>query len=246
MTILTMTAKEIAKEVSEKFNFTTPSDYTDWSDLKNNDKIPMVQFAHALVLAKNLPVNKLVNVFDYLNVDINTTGYKCKIRGNVYKFLPKKRIIKNNKTKTTTDRYLNNLDNSQEAKVLWLLDKIKEGEANSKKKKGDSGRGGAFSYGPQALRTELKERFIEFAANHLPDYCPVTKCKLDYGRYPKSRGYDDTNKEHQKHRASLDRHDPTIGYTFDNCRVLSKLGNTLKGNGTMEEIKALYEYMMNG
>jgi hypothetical protein len=241
---------EIVELVQKEFDFTRPTDFTDWNDLKGVDKFAMIRFACKSIKENNLATTKVIAVFDKLNIDI--VDAKGRLRKNIYHHLARfgnKTIARPVPMPGTVqipklDRYLNNVDNSQNAKVRWLQDKIAEGVTNSKKKKGDSGRGGAFSYGPQALRNELKERFIEFAANHLPDYCPITKCKLDYGRFPKSRGYDDTSKEHQKHRASLDRHDPTIGYTFDNCRVLSKLGNTLKGNGTREEIKQLFEYMM--
>lgn len=250
-----LTYAQIADDLQSRYSLTPYEETVKWGKFCHPSRNEMTIYATEQLLNRGYPKSHLIHVFTQFNVNLESNSVEGKLCSQVSTFVAHnvtvKRSTKNNtnskvyKTpKVSKVNYLDNLDNSEYAKAKWLEHKIKEGETNSKKNKGESGRGGAFSYGPQALRTELKERFIEFASKHLPDYCPITGCKLDYGMYPKSRGYDDTNKEHQKHRASLDRHDPTIGYTFDNSRVLSKLGNTLKGNATKEDIENVYRYMI--
>lgn len=42
---------------------------------------------------------------------------------------------------------------------------------------------------------------------------------------------------------SIDRVDPTKGYTKDNCRVISFRANSLKNNMTKDQIESLYKYV---
>lgn len=63
----------------------------------------------------------------------------------------------------------------------------------------------------------------------IPDFCPVFKTEFD---------------QKDKYRAaSVDRINPSGGYTKDNIRVISCRANWLKSNACFKEIEALYNYM---
>lgn len=63
----------------------------------------------------------------------------------------------------------------------------------------------------------------------VPEVCPLLGIKIN------PKGKDRTTSP------SLDRKDPTKGYTPDNVWVISSRANTLKNNGTLDEFKLLVE-----
>lgn len=66
-----------------------------------------------------------------------------------------------------------------------------------------------------------------------PDICPIFKCKLKYGGGPIANN-----------SASLDRIDPTKGYSKDNIQVISNLANRMKSNATKEELRIFGEWAL--
>ena len=68
-----------------------------------------------------------------------------------------------------------------------------------------------------------------------PQYCPVLGLRLDYFR--SGRGSQTENSP------SLDRVDPTKGYTPENTRVISSRANRIKNNGSAEEHRKIAAYM---
>lgn len=64
----------------------------------------------------------------------------------------------------------------------------------------------------------------------IPEYCPVLGFKLAMnGRFPNSM--------------SIDKIDPTKGYTKGNVRVISFKANRLKSNGRLEDFRAIVAYL---
>lgn len=66
-----------------------------------------------------------------------------------------------------------------------------------------------------------------------PSTCPVLGIALTYNGQ-------DGGKDS---RASLDRKDPSLGYTKDNVRIISMRANRIKSDATAEELRKLVEYM---
>lgn len=77
-----------------------------------------------------------------------------------------------------------------------------------------------------------KRKGIEFSITRediaIPDYCPLLGIKLSKG----SEGGSD-------HSPSLDRIDPSFGYTKDNIWVISMKANRLKNDATLAEMEML-------
>ena len=63
----------------------------------------------------------------------------------------------------------------------------------------------------------------------IPENCPVLGIPLD------SSSGDNV--------PSVDRFDPSKGYTPDNVNVISNRANSLKNNATVEEIEQLYNWV---
>lgn len=63
----------------------------------------------------------------------------------------------------------------------------------------------------------------------IPETCPVLGIPLDGSS--------------KDHLPSVDRFDPTKGYTPENINVISNRANTLKRNATLSEIEKLYVWM---
>jgi hypothetical protein len=60
----------------------------------------------------------------------------------------------------------------------------------------------------------------------VPEYCPVLGTKMILG-----------TKDNYSSTYSLDRKDPTKGYTKENTRIISMRANTMKSNANREELK---------
>ncbi len=71
---------------------------------------------------------------------------------------------------------------------------------------------------------------LDLSDINVPDTCPVLGIKIQVipgcGRNP-------------RHSPSLDRIDPTKGYTKGNVRVISNRANLLKSNATIEELELI-------
>ena len=250
--------EEVAQKVIQEFNFSRPSDFTDWNNLSENvDKKRMFQHAFTLLDEQGGSKSSLITVFDKLNIDISIAKGKG-LRKHLYDLITEKtmatavhmprhvQIHEYEQVLVQEDvNYLESIDNSEYSKLNWFKQRCQAGRQNEKKTKEDTSRGGYFSWGPQSSRRDLEEHAIQFLSSNIkmPDICPVSKCKLDYGDSPVARGYDNSNQEHAKHRATLDRHDPTIGYTFENTFVVCEFANRNKGTMTIEDVERLLEYM---
>lgn len=68
-----------------------------------------------------------------------------------------------------------------------------------------------------------------------PDVCPVLGIKLNYGRPKNGRSSWDS--------PSIDRFDSSLGYTKDNCVVMSWRANMLKADGIAWEFEKLLSFM---
>lgn len=68
---------------------------------------------------------------------------------------------------------------------------------------------------------------------HWPDTCPVFGYVLSYDKSDKDRS------------VSLDRHDPSKGYTKVNVVVMSLRANRAKWNLNVDEVKKLHEYLLS-
>lgn len=84
-----------------------------------------------------------------------------------------------------------------------------------------------------------KERGIDFTITvdslSWPDVCPVLGFTLSYNGQSANR----------ESRASLDRLDPSMGYTAENTRVISSRANRIKSDATLTELEALMQYIKN-
>jgi hypothetical protein len=84
-------------------------------------------------------------------------------------------------------------------------------------------------------RASAKGHVFEITVDHIraitPTHCPVLGIELTYG------GPLDSS-------PSIDRLDNTRGYTVDNVRVISTRANRIKSDGTAEEHRLVYEWML--
>lgn len=78
-------------------------------------------------------------------------------------------------------------------------------------------------------RALLEELPFELTADNLviPDKCPILGVPLVLG-----------TKGNYRYTYSLDKKDPSLGYTVANTRVVSMLANTMKNDATREELEA--------
>jgi len=85
-------------------------------------------------------------------------------------------------------------------------------------------------------KSRSKARGVEFNIEvediFMPDKCPILGIPLTIGKGTAHEG-----------SPSLDRIDPTRGYIKGNIHVISHKANTIKSNATVEEIKAVYQYI---
>jgi FMN phosphatase YigB (HAD superfamily) len=84
-----------------------------------------------------------------------------------------------------------------------------------------------------SARKRAKEKGLEFNLEIIdiviPSFCPVLKVPMIIG----------TNTA-----PSIDRIDSTKGYVKGNIKIISKRANTIKSDGTVEEHKAIIQYMI--
>ncbi len=69
----------------------------------------------------------------------------------------------------------------------------------------------------------------------IPDHCPVLGIKLE--------ARNDGKKGPLNSSPTLDRRDPTKGYTLDNVCVISHAANRLKSDMTIEQLEKILAYM---
>jgi len=88
----------------------------------------------------------------------------------------------------------------------------------------------------RAARRRAQSREVDFDLSpsdlRVPNYCPILGIRL--------RTAKDTPK---KHSPSLDRIDPDLGYVRGNVQVISHRANTLKNNGTLEELQLVVQHL---
>jgi hypothetical protein len=231
-----MTCQEIADSVKSKFTYDFNAKVR-WANLKQKDKVDMAEFAEDLLIVKGYKTNHLVKVFDLLNIDVREGERENTLNTSLEKIL---RYRKRNKTRniSTTRRvrkqnvvtqdFLSKLMNSEQDKINWIKSSL-TGPKDPKHRR----RGGKFAGTDR--RGIHKYMLLQRCGNN----CAYCNSELDYGSKPKERGFDPSNKEHTKHRPSLDRINPEIGYTDENVQVICMHCNTLKGNATAQEIMQL-------
>jgi len=76
---------------------------------------------------------------------------------------------------------------------------------------------------------------LDWRRMHWPERCPMLGIPLVYGRTG--------NKQNREDSPSLDRIDPTKGYTLDNVHVISMRANRIKNNARPDELRAIADYM---
>lgn len=78
----------------------------------------------------------------------------------------------------------------------------------------------------------------EIPALPLPDFCPVLGIPLEYCKLS-GQGTSGPRPD----SPSLDRRMPALGYVATNLKVISNRANTLKSDGTVEELRKVLAYM---
>ncbi len=91
------------------------------------------------------------------------------------------------------------------------------------------------------LRAEKKGLDFDIEASDIivPDFCPALGIRLK-----STRGLGRSHR--QKNTPTLDRIDPTKGYTKGNVRVISSLANRMKTDATEEELFKFANWIING
>lgn len=86
-----------------------------------------------------------------------------------------------------------------------------------------------------AIKSKCKSRGIEFDLDFedivFPDVCPVLGLPLD--------------RRDSNHTPSVDRVDPTKGYTKNNIAIISLRANRMKQDATKEELEKIIAYIDN-
>jgi hypothetical protein len=78
------------------------------------------------------------------------------------------------------------------------------------------------------LAFDLDEKWFE---DNTPEYCPVLGIKLDQGDRVST--------------SSVDKVIPRLGYTKENCRIISLKANMLKNDASVEDLEKIIAYMKN-
>jgi len=86
-------------------------------------------------------------------------------------------------------------------------------------------------------RSRAKRKGIEHTITvddiSIPEYCPILGVKIEWTPEGKAG----------PNNPSIDRIDPTKGYTPDNICVVSVRANTIKNDGTLEEHRKIVEFL---
>lgn len=94
-----------------------------------------------------------------------------------------------------------------------------------------------------AAKRRARVKGLEFSLTlddiKIPKYCPA----LGFELTPVYQSRKENSFKSSERSPSIDRIDNSKGYTPDNIRVISARANHLKSNGTLEEIRAVYQYM---
>lgn len=108
---------------------------------------------------------------------------------------------------------------------IKLLEKAKEWALNNPEK---------FLYSSAKRRAKVKELefTIELRDIIIPERCPILKIKLIKGTITQHEG-----------SPSLDRIDNNKGYVKDNIHVISYKANTIKNNGSVQDLKDIVTYL---
>ena len=233
---MTMTFQEIADLVRSKF----PYEYTAkvrWSNVKYKNKVDIAEYAEDLLFDNGYKTNDLIKVFDLLNINAREGDRDNVLNTSLAKSLRYRRRNKSSVLPNTpkiqkqipqVQDFLSTLSNSEQDKITWIKLSL-TGPKNPKHRR----RGGKFA------GTDRRGIHKYMLLQRCGDHCAYCNSELDYGPKPKERGFDPANKEHTKHRPSLDRINPEIGYIDDNIQVICMHCNTLKGNATADEIMQL-------
>jgi hypothetical protein len=75
---------------------------------------------------------------------------------------------------------------------------------------------------------------------NIPNYCPILDVELNYNSDKEFVGW--TRKDDSP---SIDRIDNTLGYVIGNIHIISWRANRIKNDGTAEEHRLIYEYLIN-
>jgi hypothetical protein len=75
---------------------------------------------------------------------------------------------------------------------------------------------------------------------NIPNYCPILDVELNYNSDKEFEGW--TRKDDSP---SIDRIDNTLGYVIGNIHIISWRANRIKNDGTAEEHRLIYEYLIN-
>lgn len=89
-------------------------------------------------------------------------------------------------------------------------------------------------------KCRAKTQEVEFDLKYenivIPKHCPVLGIPINFNTKGKN------NKGNKDHSPSIDRIDPSKGYTEENIVIVSWRANRLKSDATQYEIKLLYEF----
>lgn len=165
------------------------------------------------------------------------------LEGNTYQFIAdiygvSRQRIRQIAKRYELQRYGLSLRASKQADIYF---------AKTKKKYGNFWKGGFlektdFMYACKEKfiikKNAAKRRGVEFTITmedlEWPTHCPILGIELQYF----------TNAGRQEDSVSFDRIDPTKGYVPGNVYICSWRANRLKNNGTAEEHKKIYEFML--
>jgi hypothetical protein len=126
-----------------------------------------------------------------------------------------------------------NKEKEKSTRAVWVEANRHKIRANQTKWRTDN----PIKYMLVGAKARAKRKNIEFDLKiediDIPEYCPILNIKLE--KVPGKRGTS----------PSIDRVDPTLGYTKSNTRIISTKANAFKANMSKEDIERLYAYVLN-